>query len=72
LVIETGHNKVIAVEIKKSSSPTISKGFHIACDDIHASKKFVVYSGEDSFSMGNDVTAISLKGMMELLLEMEK
>ena len=72
LVIETGHNIVIAVEIKKSSSPTISKGFHIACDDIHASKKFVVYSGEDSFSMGNDITAISLKGMMELLLEMEK
>ena len=71
LVIETGHNIVIAVEIKKSSSPTISKGFHIACDDIHASKKFVVYSGEDSFSMGNDITAISLKGMMELLLEME-
>ena len=72
LVIETGHNIVIAVEIKKSSSPTISKGFYIACDDIHASKKFVVYSGEDSFSMGNDITAISLKGMMELLLEMEK
>ncbi len=72
LVIETGHNKVIAIEIKKSSSPTISKGFHIACDDIHAIKKFVVYSGDDSFSMGNDVTAISLKGMMELLLEMEK
>lgn len=72
LIIEIGHNKLIAIEIKKSSSPTISKGFHIACEDINAYKKFVVYSGDDNFSLGNDVTAISLKSIMELLLDMDK
>lgn len=67
LVIETSHDELMAIEIKRSSHPTISKGFHIACEDIKASRKFVVYSGTDTFPLGNDVTAISLKEMMTML-----
>ena len=67
LVIETSHNELMAIEIKRSSQPTISKGFHIACQDIKASRKFVIYAGTETFPLGNDVTAISLKGMMTML-----
>lgn len=71
LVIETALNKFIAIEIKKSSSPSVSKGFHIACADINAIEKFVIYSGEDTFSLGNEITAISLADMMNKLIGME-
>lgn len=67
LVIETSHNELMAIDIKRSSHPTISKGFHIACQDIKATWKFVVYAGDESFPMGNDITAISLTGMMKML-----
>ncbi|WKN45399.1 ATP-binding protein [Tunicatimonas pelagia] len=65
LVLEFGVNERWAVEIKRSSSPSVSKGFHIACGDIQATKKYVVYSGQDTFSMTGDVKAISLFGLME-------
>ncbi len=67
LVIETSYNNLIAIEIKKSSNPSVTKGFHIACDDIKAIEKYVVYSGHEIFSLGNDITAISLTGMMQKL-----
>jgi predicted AAA+ superfamily ATPase len=38
-----------AVEIKRSSTPSVSKGFHNGCDDIQAKRKLVVYPGKGSF-----------------------
>jgi hypothetical protein len=51
-------------------SPTISKGFHISCSDIKAVRKFVVYSGQETFTIGDDITLISLKGIMPLILDL--
>src|ERR1700760_1912777 len=41
-----------AIEIKRSSAPLVSKGFYSACEDIKPDKRYVVYSGLDSFPMG--------------------
>lgn len=60
LVLEFGSKEVWGVEIKKSSAPTISSGFHRACEDISATKKYVVYSGADRFPMRGDLEAVGL------------
>jgi predicted AAA+ superfamily ATPase len=60
LVLEFGTKEVWGVEIKKSSAPTISSGFHRACEDIGATKKYVVYSGSDRFPMRGDIEVIGL------------
>ena len=70
LVLEFGVNERWAIEIKRNAVPSLSKGFHIACDDIKAAKKFVVYSGQDGFSMGHDIRAISLYDLMEELKQL--
>ena len=70
LLIEVAHQQLWAIEIKRSSNPTLSKGFHIACEDIKAEKRFVVYAGNDRFSIGNQTEAISLQAIMTLLLGM--
>jgi predicted AAA+ superfamily ATPase len=70
LVIEISPGNHWAIEIKRSSAPVLSKGFHIACADISARQKFVVYSGEQTFSIGDGIKVISLKDMMRLLLEL--
>ncbi len=58
--MEGPKNEVFAIEIKRSISPKVSKGFHSASDDIKATKKFVVYPGEDRFPLGHDTEAINL------------
>jgi len=68
LILEFGVKERWAIEIKRSSAPSLSKGFYIACDDIRASKKYIVYSGKDTFSLGNGVTAISLHDLMHEIM----
>jgi len=68
LILEFGVKQRWAIEIKRSSVPSISKGFHIACDDIKATRKYILYSGSDTFSMGNGVTAISLLNLMNKIM----
>lgn len=65
LILDISTKEKWAIEIKRSSSPSLTKGFHIAADDIGATRKFVVYAGHDTFSMGSGTTAISLKELME-------
>lgn len=69
LVLEFSVTEKWAIAIKRSSEPSLSKGYYNACDDIQADKRYVVYAGQDSFSLGQDVTAISLTGLMEELLK---
>lgn len=70
LVIEAGIKKVIAIEIKRSLSPSLSKGFIVGCEDIQATHKYFVYSGLERFRISNDVTALPLKMMMEELKQL--
>ena len=58
-----------AIEIKRSLSPTVTKGFHMGCEDIKPAKRFVIYSGVETFSLGGGVMAISLHEMMQVLME---
>ncbi|MEG9863056.1 MAG: ATP-binding protein [Parvularculales bacterium] len=67
LVIEFGPNEYWAVEIKASRTPSLKKGFHIACEDLQAKRKFVVYTGEDKFSTSHDTTILSLAHFIEEL-----
>jgi uncharacterized protein len=69
LVLEFSMTEKWAVEIKRSSVPSVSKGFYTACDDIKPDKRYVVYAGHDRFSLGQDITAISLAELMQELLQ---
>jgi len=69
LVLEFFGKEKWAIEIKRSSSPSVSKGFYIACDDIKPVKRFVIYSGTDRFSLGNGITAIPLRDLMQELID---
>lgn len=69
LVLEFSGAEKWAIEIKRSSSPVLSKGFHIACDDIKPERSYVVYSGTDQFSLGGGVTAISLVELMKEVIK---
>ena len=67
LVLEGPGQQTLAVEVKRSSAPKLSKGFHLASEDIEATGKFVVYPGDDSFSLGKDTEAIGLHTLLARL-----
>ncbi|MBX9929137.1 MAG: ATP-binding protein [Gemmatimonadaceae bacterium] len=67
LVLERGGEVEIVVEIKRSSAPTISRGFHVACEDLKPNEAFVVHGGDASWPMKGGVTAISLSELVRRL-----
>lgn len=71
LLIEFGAKERWAIEVKRSSSPTLKKGFYSACDDVKSSRKFVVYAGHDTFPLKDGVMAISLRGLMNEIARIE-
>jgi uncharacterized protein len=69
LVLEFSDGETWAVAIKKGSLPKLSRGFYVACEDLKPDRKFVIYGGQDTFSLREDVLAISLYTFMKYVGE---
>ena len=51
------------IEVKRSLSPKVERGFNAACEDLRPARKLVVYPGSESFPLGNDVQAVPLHAL---------
>jgi len=69
LLLKLSSKELWAIEIKNSVAPKIKKGFHLACEDVRATRKYVVYGGVDEFPIGNGTVVISLKSLLRKLQE---
>lgn len=71
LVLEKAGQPWMAVEVKRSTAPSLSKGFDIACEDLGLplTQRFVVYPGADRFALRQGATAIGLQALMQQLRE---
>ena len=67
LVLALGGGETWAVEIKRSTAPKVSRGFHSACEDLRPSRKLVVHPGRDPFPLGRDIEALPLTQICEEL-----
>jgi uncharacterized protein len=70
LVLEGPKRQVLAIEIKRTLSPSLSKGFVNAFIDIGATQGFVVMPDGDRFPMRADVEALSLRDWIAELPEL--
>ena len=61
LVLEGPKKQVLAVEIKRTLSPSLSKGFVNAFADLGATRGFVVMPEGERFPLRTDVEAIALR-----------
>lgn len=68
LILEFSGMEKWAIEIKRSSAPSLSKGFHVACEEIKPVRRYVVYSGKDTFTMETGVIALPLIVLMEEII----
>lgn len=60
LVLRLPSGAVWAVEIKRTTAPKVSRGFHLAADDIAASQRMLVYAGTRDVPAGNGLRALPL------------
>lgn len=67
LLFERGGKPEIAIEIKRSSAPTLSRGFHGAREALKVKESYLVHGGTDSWPQNDGVTAIGLAELMRKL-----
>ncbi len=69
LIMDLGRKHGIwAIEIKRSTAPKTSKGFHLSINDIKPSKAFILYAGDEHYPKGKGIEAI---GLTELCKELQ-
>jgi hypothetical protein len=69
LVLEGPNRRTWAVEIKRSTAPRVTKGFYLACEDIKATKQFVIYPGKDRFPLDRGIEAMGLIEFLQMINE---
>jgi predicted AAA+ superfamily ATPase len=67
LVLEIGPKNIYVIEIKRSASPVVSKGFYHGIEDIGAENRYIVYPGQETFPSANGVTVLPLIDMMTVI-----
>jgi predicted AAA+ superfamily ATPase len=67
LVLQTPDNEVWAIEIKKSSAPKLTRGYHEACKDVKATHKWVVNANNDRYPLAQETEVIGLVEFLDLL-----
>ena len=67
LVIEHNDCTRWAIEIKRSLSAKVSRGFHFACADLKPARAFVVHASDDRYPISETLEAV---GVRELAAEL--
>ena len=68
LLLTLPSGKVWAVEIKRSLTPKVGRGFHNACEDIGPARKLIVYPGTEKFPYADDIDVIPLHDLASELI----
>ena len=67
LVIDHADGERWAIEIKRSLSATVRRGFHLACGDIKPTRAFVVHAGDDRYPVAQGVEGIGVRELAQAL-----
>jgi uncharacterized protein len=69
LVLRFPTGEIWAIEIKRTTAPKVTRGFHTGAQDITANRKVLVYAGEREVPAGEGLRAMPLAAAICLLRE---
>ena len=69
LVVTLPGGRRWAIEIKRSLTPKVERGFHHACLDLEPERRIVVYPGHESYPMQQDIQVMPLSQLGAELLK---
>ena len=67
LLLARPNGELWAIEIKRSLTPKLERGFHEACADLKPARKFVVYPGSETYRTAADIEVMSLETLAGIL-----
>lgn len=67
LLLAWPEGRLWAIEIKRSLTPKLERGFHAACADLQPERRFVVYPGKERYRLAEDIEAMPLPLLAEML-----
>ena len=67
LIFERGGSIEIAIEIKRSTAPNLSRGFGSAIEVLKPRHSYLVHGGDETWPVSKSITAISLVDLMHQL-----
>ncbi len=70
LVLRLPGDQIWAIEIKRTTAPKVSRGFHLAVEDIKATRQMLVYAGERDVPAENSLRAMPLAVAVGLLRDL--
>ena len=65
LILRLGARERWAVEVKRSLSPVPSRGFHVASEDVKATRRLLVYPGRETYRLKGKVEVVPLGAILE-------
>ncbi|MEC3863111.1 ATP-binding protein [Mesobacterium sp. TK19101] len=67
LVLKLPQGQVWGIEIKRTTSPKVTRGFHVAAEELEISERILVYADEKDAPGQGGVRAMPLRGALERL-----
>ena len=67
LVLRLPSGRTWAIEVKRTTTPKVSRGFHLAVADIKADQGVLVYAGEHDIPVAQGLRAMPLASILETL-----
>lgn len=67
LLLAWPEGRLWAIEIKRSLTPKLERGFHAACADLKPERRFVVYPGSERYRLAEDIEAVPLPLLAQTL-----
>lgn len=60
-----------AIEIKRSLTPKVERGFHNACLELKPDRRIVVYPGSEAYPLNNEIEVLPLRQLGEQLTHLQ-
>lgn len=60
LLLAWSDGSLWAIEIKRSLTPKVERGFHAACADLQPARKLLIYPGGESYRLAADIEVVGL------------
>ena len=57
-----------AIEIKRSTTPKVERGFYSACEEVRPSRKWLIYPGSEGYSLGDEIEVMPVHTAMQTLV----
>lgn len=70
LVLRLPGDAIWGIEIKRTTAPKVSRGFHLAVADIGADRRILVYAGEHAVPAGDGLRAMPLSAAVAQLRDL--